>query len=61
MKKDGKYQYKDPDFGPRNSKDEEGNKNSLYKNGVLPQKGYPLPEDIVWKNCAELCAPGTKP
>ena len=61
LKKEGNHQYKDPDFGPRNSKDEEGNKNSLYKNGVLPQKGYPLPEDIVWKSISELCAPGTRP
>lgn len=60
MKKKNDHQYLDLDFGPKNDKDEEGNKNSLYKNGVLPQKGYPLPEETVWKSYKDFC-PGVKP
>ena len=48
MKKSGSDNYEDPDFGPKNDQDVDGNKNSLYRNGVLPQKGYPEPDDIIW-------------
>jgi hypothetical protein len=36
MKKADKDNYEDPDFGPKDANDVEGNKNSLYRNGVLP-------------------------
>jgi hypothetical protein len=36
MKKADKDNYEDPDFGPKDNNDVEGNKNSLYRNGVLP-------------------------
>jgi hypothetical protein len=49
MKKKKNLHYMDPDFGPKDANDKAGSENSLYKNGVLPQKGYPEPKDIEWK------------
>jgi hypothetical protein len=63
MKKKDNDNYEDPDFGPKDDNDAEGNKNSLYRNGELPQKGYPEPDDIKWVHSeyiAEKLAPGLK-
>lgn len=35
------------DFGPKNDKDDKGNRESLYFTGMGP-KGYRKPEDIIW-------------
>lgn len=61
MKKTKNHKYIDPDFGPKDANDTKGNEHSLYKNGVLPQKGYPEPNEIEWLSSDNLCEPGTKP
>ena len=55
--------YIDPDFGPPLDKpnDFKLHDSCLYKNGVLPQKGYIESKDIEWVFAEALCDPGEKP
>lgn len=33
----------------------------MYKNGNIPQKGYPEPDECEWVFSEELCSPGKIP
>jgi hypothetical protein len=46
--------YLDLEFGPKNDKDEEGNKMSLYFTGETPAPGYAHPEEVVWLRPSEF-------
>ena len=61
LKDKKKKKFHDNDFGPKNDGDKVGHANSLYCNGVIPQKGYTEPDDIKWVYAEELCDPGEIP
>ena len=52
--------WQDPDFGPKNDKDAEGNAKSLYPNGEIPQKGYIEPEKVKWMWSDDRCDAGNE-
>jgi calpain len=47
--------YYDPDFGPKNDDDNEGNRMSLYYNGNPPVPGYPKPDEVSWLKPEVFC------
>jgi hypothetical protein len=60
LKKKHQHEYIDPHFGPKDEADLDGSKFALYKDGNIPQKGYPEPSDVRWAFAEELCDPGEK-
>jgi hypothetical protein len=60
LKKRNASEFIDPDFGPKDDKDENGHKFALYKDGKVPQKGYPEPSECKWVFAEALCDPGEK-
>jgi len=55
LKKDKQIEYIDPHFGPKTKGDLDGHRLALYKDGVVPQKGYPEPSECEWAFAEELC------
>lgn len=55
LKKDHQHEYIDPHFGPKDDKDLDGSRFSLYKYGSVPQKGYPEPSDVMWSFAETIC------
>lgn len=61
-KRQGKTQYLDPDFGPRDPEDIEGIRFAMYKTGEPSRKGYPEPTKTLWEYMDKLKhAKGAKP
>lgn len=60
MKKKDQVEYIDPHFGPVDKSDDKGHRFSLYKDGNVPQKGYPEPEKVEWAFAEQLCDSGEK-
>ena len=52
--------WTDPDFGPKDDKDLEGNARSLYNNGEIPAKGYIEPEKVSWIWSDDRCDEGNE-
>lgn len=46
--------FVDPDFGPKNDDDFEGNSNSLYFEARPPAKGYTPIQEITWRHAQEI-------
>ena len=60
MKKANQTEYIDPHFGAKDKNDDIGHRYSLYRQGVVPQKGYPEPDKIEWAFAEQLCDSGEK-
>jgi len=60
MKKANQTEYIDPHFGAKDKNDDIGHRYSLYRQGVVPQKGYPEPEKVEWAFAEQLCDSGEK-
>lgn len=53
--------FVDVDFGPKDDKDERGNKMCLYKDGQPSVKGQTLPDDVEWIHPEKFCTANEKP
>lgn len=61
LKKRKARKYLDADFGPKDATDTRGHRFAMYKDGNVPQKGYPEPEEVEWVYSEKLCDPGETP
>jgi calpain, invertebrate len=51
--------WKDPDFGPTDDKDGDGQgARSLYPEGRIPSPGYIAPKDVTWLYSEDRLSPG---
>lgn len=57
--REGRERFIDMEFGPKDEKDEEGNKMALYTTGEAP-RGYIKPEQIEWLYPKEICPEDSK-
>jgi len=59
LKENNSRNFLDTEFGPKDEKDDKGNRMSLYKDGKVPQKGYTEPNEIEWDNIRDIIPKGT--
>ena len=54
MKKSGQQKFFDLDFGPKNDRDQQGHKLSMWRDGTSPGPGFPDPQDCEWKHYHQI-------
>jgi len=59
LKENNSRNFLDTEFGPKDEKDDKGNRMCLYKDGKVPQKGYTEPNEIEWDNIRDIIPKGT--
>ena len=59
--KGGGARYLDPDFGPKDGGDAQGNAKALYTDGKPPAPGYPEPATVEWVRAEDVAGPATAP